>query len=218
MAEGRMLKKRISKSHKFATLKSHNARLLYLMMYPHLDIKGRIDADPKLIKGEIVPLLNFSQTKIWDYLEDMNSVGLIKLYKTNSQWYLEATKFIDFQSLRPSHEAESQCPDPITGELPTNNSSSTAKVKESKVKQSKVKLKESKYSEQFNLFWKKFEGRWNAELSKHDKGSKLLAFEEWEKLSLEDQRKAWTEAKRHRGKAVPDACRWLSNRRFEDFD
>lgn len=142
MAEGRMIKKRISLSHKFAKLKSNNARLLYLMIYPHLDIEGRIEANPKLIKGQVVPLLPFSLPKINEYLRDMHSVGLIKLYDVNGQSYLEVTKFKVFQQLRSDKEAKSQCPDPKTGQVQELDRPTPAKVKISKVKLSKDKYKD----------------------------------------------------------------------------
>ena len=47
MAEGRMLKKEISDSKKLGRLPSDRPRVLYLMMLPHLDVKGRLYADPK---------------------------------------------------------------------------------------------------------------------------------------------------------------------------
>lgn len=209
MAEGRMLKKRISKSHKFAALKTHNARLLYLMIYPHLDVKGRIDADPTLIKGEITPLLNFSRQKIWEYLEDMHNVGLLRLYKVNGQWYLDVSKFLDFQSLRPEREADSQCPDPPEGQLPELDGRTPAKVNVSKGKVSKG------YSPKFLTFWSKFKGRWNADKSRYDKGGKSDASVEFEKLPAADQEKATAAAHKTGGKYTQDACRWLKGKRWE---
>ena len=126
-----MLKKRISKSKKFAALKTNNARLLYLLLLPHLDIEGRIDADPRLIKGQVVPLLRFSTSKIAEYLQDMDSVGLIRLYDDNGDKYLEYGRFKDFQTLRPDREAESDVPTPV--ELPDNSGLSEAKRSEDKL-------------------------------------------------------------------------------------
>lgn len=209
MAQGRMLKKRISQSHKFAALKSHNARLLYIMLIPHLDIKGRFEADPKIIKGAIVPLLNFSQQKIWEYEQDLHRVGLIKLYKVNSQWYLEAMKFSDFQILRENHEAKSECPEPTTDQL--QKLESPIKVKLSKVK-------ESKYTALFETFWKNFKGRWNRDADRHDKGSKHQAFQEWGKLSQDEQQKAFKAAPHSGGEFTQDGCRWLKYKRWEDFE
>jgi hypothetical protein len=143
MAEGRMIKRRISKSKKFAELKTHNARLLYLMIYPHLDVQGRLDADPKIIKGQVCPLLNFSLSKIKEYLEDMNGAQLINLYEVNGDVFLEYTRFKDFQRLRLDREADSDIPSNPT-QLPESRgiTPEKRKLKERKFKGSLKKRKE----------------------------------------------------------------------------
>ncbi len=83
-------------------------------------------------------------------------------------------------------------------------------------KRAKRKKKEKPYTEQFELFWKKFKGRWNEDWSSYDKGGKREAFEEWEKLKIEEQRQAWSVAHKTGSKITPDACRWLKKKRFED--
>lgn len=117
MAEGRMLKKRISRSKKFASLKSDRARMLYLMIYPHTDVKGRMEADPDLIKSQVVPRLSLSERQIMEYLQDMASTGLILLWRENGDLYLEITRFEDFQSLREDREAPSTIHDPTPEQL-----------------------------------------------------------------------------------------------------
>lgn len=75
-----------------------------------------------------------------------------------------------------------------------------------------------KYTPEFESFWKKFKGRWSADKDCYVKVGKHDAFLEWQKLSVEDQRKAWKVAGKVSGKYTPDACRWLKNRRFDDFE
>lgn len=117
MAEGRMLKKRISRSKKFASLKSDRARMLYLMIYPHTDIRGRMESDPDLIKSQVVPRLSLSERQIMEYLLDLASVGLILLWRNDGDLYLEITRFEDFQSLREDREAPSVIDDPTPEQL-----------------------------------------------------------------------------------------------------
>ena len=62
MAQGRMLKTRIAKSKKMGRLNDDAARLLYLMILPHVDVKGRIEADPILLRSITMP-----------YFEDWNN-------------------------------------------------------------------------------------------------------------------------------------------------
>ncbi len=113
MADGRMLKKQISRSRRLAELKTDSARMLYTWIIPHLDVKGRMEADPTIIKGEVVPrLTTFTPDKIQQYLDDMANVGLIILYKYDNDQYLELRKFEDHQSLRENREAPSRIPTP----------------------------------------------------------------------------------------------------------
>lgn len=212
MAEGRMLKKEISDSKKLGQLKSDKPRVLYFMMLPHLDIKGRLKADPEQIKGQICTMLPYSVKSIQSALEALHNIGLILLYQNDGAQFLEYTRFEDFQKLYPNKEAESKIIDP------TPEDYGGLQRTPLKVKVKEVKTNKGKYSPEFESFWKKFKGRYIPDDDRHEKGSKLLAFEEWEKLSLDDQRKAWKVADRPKGKMVPDGCRWLKNRRFDDFD
>lgn len=113
MAEGRMLKKRISKSKKFAQVDSDSARLLYLMLLPHLDVEGRHEACPVIVKGTVVPKIPTFTLKIIEQdLEELSKVGLILLYEYDGDKYLQFTRFEDFQSLKHDREAKSEIPAP----------------------------------------------------------------------------------------------------------
>ncbi len=142
MAEGRMIRKRISQSKKLALCKNDSSRLLYFMMYPHADVEGRLEADTRLIKGQIIPLLGWSLKKIKSCLEDLNNVGLIVLYAIKDNDYLEFTRFGDFQVLRKEREARSHIP-PIPKST-LEDYGSNAGIIPSKVKLSKDKLNEDK--------------------------------------------------------------------------
>lgn len=154
MAEGRMLKKRIAKSKKIAALKTDSARFLYLAIYPHVDIEGRIEADIEIIRGDCIPRLRWTNKKIDNCLEDLDRIGLIVLYEIEGHKYLEITRFSDFQTLRKDREAESEIPPP-PAELQRNSSGTPPEVKLSKVKLSKVKkdffVPDSKHLELANL-------------------------------------------------------------------
>lgn len=160
MAEGRMLKKRISTSDKFAKLKNHRTRLLYLMMLPHLDIKGRIDANPLIIKGLCVPLLNYSTKLIENCVQDMKSVKLIEIKTQNGHKYLTFTRFHDFQQLRADRESRSSF------DLPSLLQEDDG-IAPDKDKLSKDKLSKDK---RLWLFWNR--------LAKHDRKAKPLTLRE----------------------------------------
>jgi len=137
MAEGRMLKKRVSYSKKLASLSSDSCRLLYTWLIPHCDIEGRIEADPLYLKSIVFPRIkSWTPAKIDKCLKELHEAGLIYLYEINGDRYLEVVKFKKYQNLRPDKEAESSIPAPPE-QLPSYSRSSPAKVKLSKVKISK---------------------------------------------------------------------------------
>ena len=142
MAQGRMLKKEISTSRKLASLSSDSARLLWTWILPHLDIEGRMHADPNIIKGLVVPRLKkFTIKKIEKIINELNFAKLIILYEQNGEKYLELSKFSKHQTLRPDKEAASNIPPPKDCDilLPSNDGTTPAEDKISKDKISKDK-------------------------------------------------------------------------------
>lgn len=79
----------------------------------------------------------------------------------------------------------------------------------------KSRVPKSKYNEVFEKFWKTFKGRWNADRSRYDKGSKLEAWVVWQKLAEADIRNAMMGANKTGHKFTPDCCRWLKEKRWE---
>ena len=134
-----MLKKEISNSRKLGEVKTDRARVLYFMMLPHLDVQGRLEADVRLIKGQITTMLPYSEKAIQACLEQLHNSGLVVLYSESNKQYLEYTRFEDFQTLNPNREAESKIPAPT----PDNSRGlQTTPLKISKVKVSKDKYKD----------------------------------------------------------------------------
>ena len=212
-----MLKRRLSKSEKFAALKYDKARVLYCMMLPFTDVKGRLEANPKIIKGEILPLMNYSPGVIQSCLEELHRVGLIVLYKIDGGQYLEYVRFGDFQTIKEDREAKSEIPDPqeksgVTPEYSGVNQENSPLS----LSLSKDKLREDKeLACSFEIFWKKFPGRLS-ESGKIAKVGKHEALTEWRKLSEAERQKALTAVPVKPEKYLPDACRWLKYKRFED--
>ena len=110
MARGRMIDKRICLSNKFADLKSDKHRLLYLMIYPHLDVEGRFVSDLRDIKDECVRKLRFSFPQIANALIDLHLVGLLRLYNANNELFLEYDKFDEFQKIDKKREGKPKYP------------------------------------------------------------------------------------------------------------
>lgn len=105
-----MIDKRICLSNKFADLKSDKHRLLYLMIYPHLDVEGRFSSDLRDIKDECVRKLRFSFSMIANALVDLHFVGLLRLYEAKNKLFLEYCKFHEFQKINRKREGRSKIP------------------------------------------------------------------------------------------------------------
>lgn len=147
MADGRMLKRAISDSKKLSELKTDSARLLWTWILPYLDIEGRYFADPDMIKGKVVPRLKtFTPENISEYLSDMNNIGLITLYESDGEKYLQFRNFKEFQNLRESKEAKSKIPSPK--QIPDKGGSSTGVIPHNLIKENLIKEKLREVPEQ----------------------------------------------------------------------
>jgi len=112
MARGRMIDKRISMSKKLGRVHD-KARVLYFMIYPHLDREGRIKfEDVEDLRDEIIPKFkDWTKKKIADSLNELADVELLILYPNDKNIAMEFTRFEDFQSgLRKDREAPSSIP------------------------------------------------------------------------------------------------------------
>ena len=112
MADGRILSKRISRSSKVAALSSDTSRMFYSWLIPYLDVEGRLEADTKLLKADIAPLLDhITAETIQNILNELNSIGLIQLYEIDNIQYLQLVKFDELQkNLRKDRETPSKIP------------------------------------------------------------------------------------------------------------
>ncbi len=172
MARGRMIDRRICLSNKFADLKSDKHRLLYLMIYPHLDVEGRFVSDLRDIKDECVRKLRFSLPTIANALIDLHLVGLLRLYEANNELFLEYCKFHEFQKIDKKREGKSKCPE-------NNKSTATGLQQWCEVTAKEYKINLTKYKE----------------LNKSNKKEIDFSFEERKFLNIKIEDKAgWKDA------------------------
>ena len=80
----------------------------------------------------------------------------------------------------------------------------------------------TKYTEEFEAFWKAWPGRWNLDTQKIEKIGKHEAFIIWRTMAEDDRsfciKLAKTPKIKEKGtRWLPDCWRWLSKRRWEDF-
>lgn len=176
MARGRMIDKRISNSKKLGRI-SDKARVLYFMIYPHLDCEGRIVFDDlEDLKDEIMPKFNnWPLSKIAASLNELADIGLISLYSDRSKIAMQFDKFGEFQvGMRKDREAPSKINAP--GTTPENSGVlriTPALRKEIKVKEGIKKEERNKYSEELDQKYAKF---WARYPNKQDNGK---AKEKW---------------------------------------
>lgn len=85
MAEGRMLKKKISLNEALADLANDSHRLLFTWGIAHLDVEGRITGSLKGFKGLVAPLLDhITLETVSSFFQDAKFLGLIQWYKVPS--------------------------------------------------------------------------------------------------------------------------------------
>ena len=224
MADGRMLKKKISLSRRLAALKSDSARLLYTWLLPHLDIEGRFSADPEVVKGQVVPRLkHLTSVKIDELLKDIASQELIIRYQNDGDQFLQLRRFGDEQQLRRDREKDSDIPDPDNciiindlTELP-GDSPDKAGHKPPQVKLREVKLSKDKCSFSFNTFWKEYPKKVSKQQAQKvfwriDPDDELLD-KMLNAIQMFKKTEGW---QKEGGKYIPMPSTWLSQERWED--
>ena len=136
-----MLSKRVARSNKIACLSSDTARMIYSWLIPYTDVEGRMEADPRLLKADIAPLLDHVTAEVINnVLLELHKIGLIILYLSDdeSKQYLQITKFEDNQkNLRKDREAPSRIPGPTPAKVRQKSGEGPAEVPP------KIKIKRS---------------------------------------------------------------------------
>lgn len=111
MARGRMIDKVICLSQKINTV-SEGAENLYYRIYVNTDDFGRYHADPKILKGKVYTLRSISVATIEKRLNELMEVrggdktkdyGLIDIYESGGELYLEIMDFKEHQSFRKDY-------------------------------------------------------------------------------------------------------------------
>lgn len=112
MARRRMLSSRISLSRKINAV-SDRAALLYTWIIPHLDELGLMEADPEIVRAQVVPLRkSFTPKVVSECLDELEGAGAIVRYETNGSIYLNYPDFFNHQSLKKDRIPKSEYPLP----------------------------------------------------------------------------------------------------------
>lgn len=167
MPKGRMLNRRISKDEVVAKLSIYSS-LLYTWCIPHLDVEGRIEATPEILKGVVVPYRkDFTLKKIEECVKELTETPLIIHYGDNHK-YMQFNGFEKNQTLNKDREAPSEIPAPA--KLLRNSCETPAKVK---LSLSKDNIKISTNIMQYTDFEKSVTMLWNNFVSKKPILSKI---------------------------------------------
>jgi hypothetical protein len=127
-----MLNKKISIDQEISKLSPETA-LLYTWCIPFLDVKGRILADIQVIKGVIVPYLDYmTHRKIKKCIEEITLKTDLVVYYGDNHKYMEFKGFLKNQTIREDRETPSEIPAPTPAELQRNSSETPAQVNISK--------------------------------------------------------------------------------------
>ena len=145
MADGRMLKKKISLNEALADLANDSHRLLFTWGIAHLDVEGRITGSSRGFKALVAPLLDhITFEAVQAFFHDAESKGLIQRYEVDGEWHVQYPKFAHNQKLTKSREAASKRPGPPPDYSPPSQRPLT---EDSVSAQPEVKLREGKGSE-----------------------------------------------------------------------
>ena len=105
MASGRMLRASISESDQVANLVDDTTRFIFLLVLAHADVEGRYSANPRIVKGKVLPLLDTSIEKIMDALLNLDDNELIYLYEADGKPYLAFPGWTRHQKVRKDRES-----------------------------------------------------------------------------------------------------------------
>lgn len=94
-----MISKSISVSSKLAQV-SPFAALLFTWIQPHCDDGGNMPGDPFTVKGLVVPVRPETITEVKRALNEIEKIGLIKVYEIDGSKYLHVVNFEKHQTLR----------------------------------------------------------------------------------------------------------------------
>jgi hypothetical protein len=116
--KGRLLCRSIAESERFASL-SQRAALLFVLIIPHLDSFGKMQANPYTIKGMVCPKISyFSVEEIGQCLGEITRKTNLKYFFVNGTWYLHALEFEQHQKLQKHRRGKDHLPSFTPGGTP----------------------------------------------------------------------------------------------------
>lgn len=139
-----MISKSISTSTRLSEV-SNFAKLLFTWIIPHCDDFGHLDANPKIVKAIVIPLLEEGAADVQKALGELEERKLVRFYEAEGRKYLEVDKWDDHQTFKTDRPLNQQVPLP---DDEWNTVETKRKPKGNIVRLSEVKISEDKRSEE----------------------------------------------------------------------
>lgn len=202
-------------------------RLLFIGLWNFVDDYGRAPVSPKTLKNQIFPGDDFSGSDISDMLKELNARGLILFYSADDKEYFEITGWSKHQKIdNPSKYKV--CPAPVIEEKQVLAIPSDEKLLiglegrggEEESKKDTCAVAPTRTDEKFDDFWKSYPRRDGA--NPKDPAKKLFsaavkAGEDPDAIIAGARQCARTEAKNIGTPYIPQAVKWLRDRRWRDY-
>lgn len=104
---------------------SVQARYLYIGTITLADDEGRLNGDPRYLKGQVFCYdEDVSSENVADWLSSLSALGIVKVYQLDGSTYIQHPKWEEYQYIRKDRAAESKIPDPDSWQ-PNDNQVST---------------------------------------------------------------------------------------------
>ncbi len=143
MAQRRMISKSISTSTRLSEV-SNFAKLLFTWIIPHCDDYGHLDANPKIVKAIVIPLLDEGAADVHKALDELVAKKLIRTYEADGRKYLEVDKWDDHQTFKTDRPLNQRAPLPDDEWDNGNQMETKRKPKGNIVRLSEAKISEAK--------------------------------------------------------------------------
>lgn len=202
----------------------HACRLTFIGLWTHVDDEGRCVAEPRLIRAAIWPLDDDVTVDVVErHLQALAKHGLVRLYEAGGRRLLQVAGWMEHQRVsRPSRSGLPAPDSAESGQLPLPDEDSVSPhgvVSEWARRERKGKERKNTVApdaatvEQFEKFWEVYPGR---DGRKRGKGNALV---EWQRLTLEQRRRAFRGAQvlAGSGDRPKDAERFLRRGKGGEF-
>lgn len=228
MARIRTIKPEFPQSESVGKL-SRDARLLFVLIWTHVDDEGRARAASRMLASLLFPYDDDAPKLIEGWLGDLERNGFIQRYEVDGSRYMQVVNWLKHQKIDhpskskiPAFEESLAKPREVSRDLAPDLGPRTLDQEEGEPKGSPCP-KPSKsvrtridYPSDFEDWWKAYPTDQNM--------SKAEALKAWRQLGPEDRQKAIAAAPRFRiwcrqqkDYRTIHAERWLSKRRFDGF-